>query len=194
MTTLDVRPIHAAMRLSAVETLLDVIGFAVRSRKGDAEFLRLVNDRSELFRVGVRLEGKRFVTINSEHLYEEILRPTVLLLNDSRFAGVDDLYIKAFERVRGGDPAGAITAATSAVETMLRIGLNRSDGNLAKLCAQAQSMNWLTPAVAETAKKLYVLRSESDAHGPGTEQDELAMFALHIAGSVLLYLGDTFPR
>lgn len=37
-------------------------------------------------------------------------------------------------------------------------------------------------------KKLYVLRRDSDAHAGGTPDFDLAMLAIHLAGSILLYL------
>lgn len=175
-------------RLAAIETLLDIQAPIER------EFTEHLNERARWFHVGLRLEGHRFVPIKGEHLHEEIVQPTLLLLADGRLAPVDDLYRKAFARYLQGDASGAITAAVSAVEEMLRLGLgshgDRSD--LAKLCARAQTAGWMTPAIAETAKKLHALRSDSDAHAVGTEKLEISLFALHITGSVLLYLGDTF--
>ena len=76
---------------------------------------------------------------------------------------------------------------------MLRLGLGAKGGDLGSLCAKARKSGWMPPAVSETANKLDALRDDSDAHKPGTEQHEIAQFALHLAGSVLLYLGDTFP-
>jgi hypothetical protein len=180
--------LSVAGRLTAIETLLDL-----RHEDDAGEFTMHLNERARWFRVGLRLEGRRFVPIKTEHLHQSIVQPVLLLLHDRRFGDVDDLYRKGFTRYLQGDPSGAITAAMSAVETMLRTGLNQDGGDLAKLCAQAQSAAWMTPAVAETAKKLQALRQDSDAHASGTDEEELALFAMHIAGSVLLYLGETFP-
>jgi hypothetical protein len=180
--------LSVAGRLTGIETILDL------QREDDVgEFTMHLNERGRWFRVGLRLEGRRFVPIKTEHLHQSIVQPVLLLLHDRRFIDIDDLYRKGFARYLQGDASGAITAATSAVETMLRTGLNQEGGELAKLCAQAQSAAWMTPAVAETAKKLQALRQDSDAHASGTDEQELALFALHIAGSVLLYLGETFP-
>lgn len=69
----------AAVRLTAVEHLLDVVrDWDLRS------FTDATNDRARYFRVGTRLEGRRFVPITSEHAHTEIVQPTLLLLADQR--------------------------------------------------------------------------------------------------------------
>lgn len=174
-------------RLAAIETLLDL-------QEPAEDFAEYLNERARWFRVGLRLEGKRFIPIKGEHLHAEVVQPTLLLLAEQRFEQVDALYRKAFDRYLQNDPSGSITAATSAVEEMLRIGLRLEGLELGRLCDRANNARWITPAIAETAKKLHALRNDSDAHTAGTDKAELAMFALHIAGSVLLYLGDTIPQ
>jgi hypothetical protein len=181
------RAVSVHDRLAAIETLVDVV-----SPTGDA-FACHLNQRANYFRVGLRLDGHRFVSLASEHTHQEIVQPTLLLLDDERFVEVDKLYRKAFDRRLGDDPSGAITAATSAVETMLRLRLGVEGQDLEKLCARARSKGWMPSGVAEIARKLHALRQDSDAHTAGTDEAELAQFALHVAGSVLLYLGDTFP-
>jgi hypothetical protein len=46
-----------------------------------------------------------------------------------------------------------------------------------------------TDAPKGFTRDLYELRPESDAHSAGTTDFDPAMLALHLAGSLLLYLG-----
>ncbi|MGH2595055.1 MAG: hypothetical protein ACRDH7_03725 [Actinomycetota bacterium] len=125
-------------------------------------------------------------------MHEEVVQPTLVLLSDERFADVDSLYRKAFDRALSGDPSGAITAATSAAEEMLRLLIPSMKGQtLGPLAEKARADGLIPPAMEEFTKKLYALREDSDAHQAGTSEFELAMFAIHIAGSILLYLGRT---
>jgi hypothetical protein len=125
-----------------------------------------------------------------ELLHVEIVQPTLGLLSDPRFEGVNALYRKGFDRALTGDAAGAITAAISTVEEILRILLPEMKGQtLGPLAEKARAEGHITPAIEEFAKKLFGLRPESDAHAPGTSEFDVAMLALHLAGSLALYLG-----
>jgi hypothetical protein len=174
-------------RLAAVEHLLDVVdeyGNSLDIR----EFEKLINEKCRTLRVGLVISGHRFAPLSSEHLHQEIVQPTLLLLASPDLADVDDLYRKAFSRQLASDHAGAITAASSAVEEMLRVGLGRTGGRLQPLLQQARTQDWIIPAVEQMAVRLDALRSESDAHTPGTDDERVSMFAIHIAGSILLHL------
>lgn len=131
--------------------------------------------------------------MQGEHLHREIVQPTLLSLSDSDLSEVDELYRKAFERVLSNDAAGAVTAASSAVETMLRVGLGSTSGTLDSLTERARSTGWIGRAEAQIIPKLMALRDESDAHKPGTDDFDRAMLAIHLAGSILLYLGRSRP-
>lgn len=174
-------------RLSAVEHLLDVA-----DDQAIAEFAPGLNDRARYYRVGLRLEGRRFVPVTSEHLHKEVVESTLVLLSEDRFTEIDGLYRKAFDRVLSGDASGAITVAISAVEEMLRVLLPEMRGQtLTPLAEKARAEGLIAPAVEEFIKKLYALRPDSDAHAGGTSDFDLAMLALHLTASILLYLSKT---
>jgi hypothetical protein len=176
------------IRFAAVEHLLDLVGDDDWRPFEDA-----VNEKAHWLRVGVLIESGRFIPVQGEHLHQEIVQPTLLLLSDPDLSGVDDLYRKAFERALSNDASGAVTAASSSVETMLRIGLGAISGTLDSLTQQARSTGWIGRAEAQIIPKLMALRDESDAHKPGTNDFDRAMLAIHLTGSILLYLGRSRP-
>lgn len=180
------KPVNVGVRLSAIEHILDVVG-------SNPEFADAVNERARHFRVGLRLEDTRFIPMTSEHLHVEVVQPTLLLLSDPALTAVDDLYRKAFDRVFSGDTAGAITASTTAVEEMLRIGLRETGSTLKPLVRKARETGWIIPAVEQMIVKLGALRDESDAHTAGTDSPEVAMYAMHTAAGILRYLAETRP-
>jgi len=140
-------------------------------------------------RVGVRGEGRRFVPLTSEHMHVDLVQPTLLLLSDGRLAPVDELYRKAFDRALSGDPSGAVTAATSAVEEMFRIMFGVEGLTMEPLAGRARDGGLISAAVYQFAVKLAALRDDSDSHTAGTDDRHLAMLAIHLSGSILLYLG-----
>lgn len=169
------------VRLSAIELLLDIVG-------DTDEFHDLANEAAQRFRVGLRLEGNRFVDTISEHVHQEVVRPTLQLLAKPEFGAVNELYRKGFDRLLAGDPAGAITAAASAVEEMLRV-LGCTGSRLQQLAQNAHAQGWVTAGVEQSITKLDAYRSDSDAHRVGTDERELARLVLHLSASLLLYLG-----
>lgn len=179
--------LSAGERLTAIEHLLDLQKWGVPE-----EFQEAVNGKAQWFRVGVRLEGYRFVSVTSEHIHEEVVKPTLLLLASPGFAKIDGLYRKAFDRSLAGDPAGAITAACTSVEEMLRVGLGVRGKDLEYLASRAKNNGLIGPGVQQMIVKLSALRQESDAHTAGTDEDELASLTLHITASLLTYLARTF--
>lgn len=179
--------VEAGFRLSAFEHLLDV------AQPIPEEVTEQVNDRARWFRVGLRFEDRRFWPTTSEHLHEEIVRPALLLLHNPDLASVDELYRKGFNRALANDGPGAVTAAQSAIQEMLRKGLGVKGLNLKALAKKARDDHWLSEAAFHIVNRLESLRPESDAHDPGTADFEDALFALHLAGSVLLRLGRAGP-
>lgn len=173
--------VSVAQRLAAVEHLMDVVGEV-------SEFAQATNDKARWLRIGVAVEGRRFVALQSAHAHEEIVRPALLLLSDPGMRAVDDLFRKSFDRFFAHDHAGAITAATSAVEEYLRLLLDEEGGQLAGLLQRMRRERNLIPAVEQMAVKLGALRDQSDAHTVGTDDADVAMFAIHVSASVLLHL------
>lgn len=182
-------PLSVGQRLSAVEHLMDMIISC------DVEaFAAAVNERMRQLRVGLRIEGRRFVSVTSEHMHTEVTVPALLLLARRELASVDKLFRKAYERSFANDHAGAVTSATSAVEEMLRIGLGESGGQLQPLLSKARAQGWIIPAAEQLAVKLAALRDSSDAHTEGTDDPAVAMLAIHVSASLLIYLGQGAPQ
>lgn len=182
-----IQSVSLGVRLGAIETLMDVGNWECE------DFESRVNDRARWFRVGLAIKDKRFLPVTATHAHAELVTPTLLLLSDAALDEVDELYRKAFDRVLSGDPAGAITAASSAIETMLRIGLDGASGNLESLVGKARAAGWLSPSVASMIPKVMALRGESDAHTAGTDDFDIGMFAVHLAATILLYVSKTAP-
>ena len=182
-------PLSVGPRLSAVEHVMDMI-----STRGVEAFAAAVNERMRQLRVGLRIEGRRFVSVTSEHMHTEVTVPALLLLARGDLAPVDKLFRKAYERSFANDHAGAITSATSAVEEMLRIGLGESGGQLQSLLVKARARGWIVPAAEQLAVKLAALRDKSDAHTEGTDDPAVAMLAIHVSASLLIYLGQGAPE
>ncbi len=181
----SLQKVRPALRLAAVELLSDL-------ERPDADFAVRVNEAAQRHALGIRFESGRFVPYSSEHLHNEVTREALLLLGDTRLQAADALYRKAYSRLLTNDHAGAITAATSALEEMLRIG-GASGAALAPLAASARSAGWVGAGVQQQIVKVQAFRQDADAHRVGTEDRELAVLVLNLTGSILVYLAKTMP-
>lgn len=181
------RNVTVGIRLSAVEHLLDVVP---RHLTVGPDFAETVNERAAWFRVPIRLEGTRFSLIANEHLHLELVQPTFVLLSDPKLSDVDKLYRKAFDRLFSNDVAGAITAATSAVEEMLRLG-GATGSDLQQLVKSGRNLGWYQAGPERYLAPLYAFRKDSDAHASGSDEQEVGMLVLHIAASLLHFLAST---
>lgn len=170
----------AAERLAVVEHLFDIRDYQLDATQD------LVNDAARRFRVAIRLEGKRFFDLSSEEIHQTLVRPALILLSDPAFSSADALYRKAYEPL-SNDPAGAITAAASAVEEFLRaIGLSGS--SLSHLARSGRSKGLLGVGEQQFIEKIDAFRGDADAHRAGTDNQELARLVLHIAAALIVYL------
>lgn len=122
-----------------------------------------------------------------------MVRPTLLLLQDPRLEAIDQLYRTGFERFLSGDPAGAVTSATSAVEEMLRAVTGVRGSTLGPLAKKARNDGVIDTTVFKMVEALAPFRQVSDAHTAGTDDPEMARLVLNLVGSILLYLGGRLP-
>jgi hypothetical protein len=173
-------------RLSAFEHALDVASGV------DASLWPRLNERLRNFRIPLILEGNRFMSITSEHLHQEIVVPTLQLLRDPRFAAINNLYRKAWDRYQHDDHGGAITAVSGAVEELLRLG-GAKGSSLPDLIKSARSLGWFESGPGQMLTKLHAFREASDAHAAGTDEPDVSMLFLRIGGSLIHYLGTSFP-
>lgn len=182
--TITGQRVSTELRFSAVELMMDI------ADDPSGEFEARVNDRARYHRVGVQIENRRFVPLQSEFLHSEVVQPTLILLSEERFRAVDELFRKAYARALTSDASGAVTNATGAVEEMFR-ALGAKGATLDPLVRSAREAGWIGAAEATVLPKLMALRDDSDAHGTGTSEFDRAMLAINLAAAVLVHLGRT---
>lgn len=138
----------------------------------------------------------KVVEKRSEELHTEVVAPALILLHGrSRFADAERQYRDALDELADGNWADAITDASSAVENVLRIILNLSQGTLADLLGHARKQGLFGDPQAARLKKVVagftaladMRNEESDAHGNSTDA-ATAWLSLHWAGALIVYL------
>jgi len=128
-------------------------------------------------RNGYREELPRLVKKGDRDVHEQVVKPALELLRDSRLATANSELLTAFEKVRHGQYADAITSCGAAFESVLRTicdvkkwpyDANRATcATLVEVCRD----NGLFPAFyAEVFKAVGTVRNKlGDAHGKGSK-------------------------
>ena len=168
----------AALRLSALEFLLDLVD-------PHPMFEDELNSRFAFLNVGIRLVGRRLVPFASKPLHENVVAPAVGLLANPQFTPADRLFSEAIEKSRTGDFPGCVTACWRATEEALKC----LGSSLEELGNRARGNLGIVPAVGDLINNLQALRYETRAGKANEHIDQhTAMLALHVAGSLIVYL------
>ena len=170
------------------------------------EALEDLNTRFKENGVGYAYEGGELIRIDSTYIHSEVVKPTLNLINNVDFKGVDEEYRSAHEHYRHGKNKECLTDCLKAFESTMKVICNRkgwaydvkdTSKQLIKICFD----NGLLPAYLQTQlTSLRVLlesgvptiRNRQGGHGQGgipqKVDDETARYALNLCGSNVLYM------
>jgi hypothetical protein len=118
------------------EALLDVIELSFRvidkagrrsgfnSRYNASEYashaIADLNTRFQEHSLGYSFTDEQIVRIDSELIHEEIVKPTLRLLNVDHLSGAEDEYLKAHEHYRHGNAKEAMTECLKSIESAIK--------------------------------------------------------------------------
>jgi|GEM_PF-1746890 len=145
--------------------------------------------------------------IDSSHTYQEIIKPTLLLLSDSKFKNIDDEYRKAFEELKNGNYEGVLVEANKSFESTMKIICDLKNYGLPNkhtataLITHLRQNNFVTNfqdekfnGLSKTLESVSITRNNQAGHGQGSIARNLsamyAEYALRVSASnILLLLG-----
>jgi hypothetical protein len=122
-----------------------------------------------------RTEYPRVIVKSECATHQNTVKPAIEALRDARFASANNELLDAFDEVRKGDYADAITSCGSAFESVLKTICNakkwKYDPNkdtCAKLVEICRDNNLFPPFYTEAFKAVGTIRNKiGDAHGKG---------------------------
>lgn len=189
---------------------LDLIElFLVQYTGNKQTILKSINKILLLDSLGYQIDEikNQVIRIDSSHTYQDIIKPTLLLLNDDNFKNIDDEYRKAFEELKNGNYETVLVEANKAFESTMKIicdlkayGLpNRHTAT--SLIAHLRQNNFITSfqdekfnGLAKTLESISITRNNQAGHGQGSQTRNLSVifaeYALRVtASNILLLLG-----
>jgi len=156
--------------------------------------------------VGYQYVSGQIIRIDSQYLHAEIIKPTLALLQDTRYKGANDEFLKAHEHFRKGEIKDCLTNSLKALESTLKTictirkwTFNQTDA--AKTLLDVCFANGLVPTHLQShygslrgmlESGVPVLRNKMGGHGQGTEvvmvPPHYAAYTLHMTGSAIQFL------
>ncbi|MGH8671869.1 MAG: STM4504/CBY_0614 family protein, partial [Burkholderiales bacterium] len=168
-----------------------------------------LNERLEQHATGYRYFDGKLVSIGSQHLHSETLRPAVSLLNDEQFRDAAHAYARAQECLQRGDNNGAMAAGSAAFRhTMSAICIaqgwpypeNPTTGALIKVLVKhslvpVRLVSYFSTLceILDLADPFAIQRpARSSSHGETIIPDHFASYALHLAASNMVFLIEAY--
>ena len=160
-----------------------------------------VNEAFTRHRFGFEMTpGGDVQRVGSPILHEELVRPALIRLQDSRFEKAEEHFHAALDHFRARDARRCIPEAALAVESMLRaLGYRGATlDDLAKDFGKRSGERGYIVHVAEQLVKLlqnlYALRSDKGGHAAQPDEppvpDSYGLLVLHLAGAFIVFLAD----
>lgn len=177
------------------------------NRKINAEeAIKELNDRFKEAGIGYAFENNEIVRIDSTLIHNEITKPTIALLWDSKFSGANDEYMKAHEHYRNGRNKECLNECLKAIESTLKTickikSWNYAETDTARKLIQICFNNNLVPTYTQNQftslqnlieSGVPTIRNKQGGHGQGQNivnvDDKLTQYALNLTGTNIIFL------
>ncbi len=189
---------------------LDLIELFLVQYSGNKQtVLKSINKILLLDSLGYQIDEikNQVIRIDSSHTYQDIIKPTLLLLNDDKFKNIDDEYRKAFEELKNGNYETVLVEANKAFESTMKIICDLkaygqpNKHNVTALIAHLRQNDFITNfqdekfnGLAKTLESISITRNNQAGHGQGSQARNLSVifaeYALRVtASNILLLIG-----
>jgi hypothetical protein len=206
------------------EKALDVIEISFRLRKnleGDHSFeskaspnisangaISELNDRFRENGVGYQFEEGSIIRVDSQYVHSEVVKPTLALLREQRFKGVNDEFLKAHEHYREGRFKECLNECLKSFESTLKTicddqewdyDENDTASKLIQICFDndlipSHLQSHFSALRASLESGIPTVRNKHSGHGQGKSVKPvpryLAGYLLHLTATTILFLAD----
>ena len=175
-----------------------------------SEAVNELNHRFQEHGIGYRYEPQvaKVVRVDSEFLHQEVVKPSLRLLQSSDFAGAEQEFHKAHTHYRDQEYEDTISESFKALESTLKVicarkGWSVSERDSASKLIQIIFDHRLIPPYLQSHFNglrtileggVPTIRNQDSGHGTGTTSRRippyLAAFALHLTASAIVFLAE----
>jgi len=165
-----------------------------------------LNERFKEAGIGYAFENNEIIRVDSTFIHNEITKPTIALIWDSKFSGANDEYMKAHEHYRNGRNKECLNECLKAIESTLKTickikNWQYAETDTARKLIQICFTNNLVPTYTQnqfTSLKNLIesgvptIRNKQGGHGQGQNiinvDDKLTQYALNLTGTNIIFL------
>ena len=171
-----------------------------------------LNDRFKEHGIGYQYVSGKIITVDSEYIHTEVVRPAISLLHQAGFEGASEEFLKSHEHYRKGRNKEAIAEALKAFESTMKsictsMGWAFSPNATAKPLLDICFSNNLIPQALTS--HFDSLRSTLESgvptvsnrlarHGQGqkrvTVPDYIAAYAIHLTATNIVFLVESYMQ
>jgi hypothetical protein len=170
------------------------------------EAISELNERFKEHAIGYSFTGGEILRIDSTYVHAEITKPVISLLNNKKFIGANEEYLKAHENYRHGRNKECLSECLKAFESTLKIickekGWSYGQTDTSKKLIQVCFHNELVPTFTQNQftslqnlleSGIPTIRNKLGGHGQGPipqkVDDEMTRYALNLTGSNIIFL------
>jgi len=167
-----------------------------------------LNQRFKEHGIGFQFESGQIIRMDSAITHREIVKPTLLLLHEKIYAGVNDEFLRAHEHYRNARYKECLNECLKAFESVMKAICKKrrwpfSETDTAKRLLETCLANELIPAFwqshfaglrATLESGVPTVRNRTSGHGQGIQPTSVphavASYVLHLTATTLLFLAD----
>lgn len=165
-----------------------------------------INTRFKEHGKGYEVNSGKVLRIDSELIHAEVVKPAIIFLNKSEYAGPREEFFGAYEHYRHGNLKEALNDALKAFESTMKVVLEERNWDydktspakklLAALLANnffpSYHQNHLNALSTLLESSVPTLRNKEGGHGQGPEvvkvEPEIAAYVLHMTASAIVMI------
>lgn len=170
-----------------------------------SSYIQEINQRMLEHGFGYQYENGLLIRIDSKHMHAEIIKPTLLLLQNEKFSNADAEYRKAFDAYKNGSYEEAIREANNALESTMKIicyhknyGLPKKH-NATALIAHLREKAFISDfqmevfnGLSKSLESVSIIRNQIAGHGRGHEvrtiEPNMVSYVLNMTASNIKFL------
>lgn len=183
----------------------------LRRRNASAVADDAIDELNQRFRehgVGYCFENGRIVRVDSQLIHAEVVKPALKLLDQRKYAGAQQEFLRAHEHYRTGNAKEALNECLKAFESVMKSicddrGWSYGDGATARGLIKACFDNQLVPSFWQShfsslrgllESGVPTGRNKLSSHGQGAAPTNVPMhlvgYALHMTAAAIVFLAE----
>ena len=200
------------LRETNIDRSLDVIELCFRVIDNEwamaDDAIDELNQRFREHGVGYCFENRQIVRVDSQLIHAEVVKPALKLLDQQKYAGAQQEFLRAHEHYRTGNAKEALNECLKAFESVMKSicddrGWSYGDGATARGLIKACFDNRIVPSFWQShfsslrgllESGVPTGRNKLSSHGQGAAPTNVPMhlvgYALHMTAAAIVFLAE----